>query len=102
MALKSVKGKQPELIHHSDRGSQYCYGEYVETLVKNKIRICMTESGAPLENAIAERINGILKSEWLYVCKPDSWKNMVGCVGRVIDLYNNQIPHQSISYLVPE
>jgi hypothetical protein len=61
----------------------------------------MTESGDPLENAIAERINGILKTEGLYVCKQDSWKETVVYVGKVIDLYNNQRPHQSISYMVP-
>jgi transposase InsO family protein len=68
---------------------------------KNKIRISMTESGDPLENAVAERINGILKTEWLYVCKPDSWKNMLACVSKVIGLYNNQRPRQSIGYMVP-
>jgi hypothetical protein len=62
----------------------------------------MTESGDPLENAVAERINGILKTEWLDIHKPDSWKKMVAYVGRVIDLYNNRRPHQSIGYLVPE
>jgi transposase InsO family protein len=101
MALSSIRGKQPELIHHSDRGSQYCCREYVATLTDYEIRISMTESGDPLENAVAERINGILKTEWLYVCKPDSWENMTAYVSKVIDLYNNQRPHQSIGYMVP-
>lgn len=101
MALGGVSGKQPQLIHHSDRGSQYCCADYIKALTRNDINISMTESGDPLENAVAERINGILKTEWLYVCKPDSWENMIACVSRVIDLYNNQRPHQSIGYMVP-
>jgi transposase InsO family protein len=101
MALSGVKGKQQELIHHSDRGSQYCCGDYVALLIRYGIRISMTESGDPLENAVAERINGILKTEWLYVCKQDSWKETMAYVSKVIDLYNNQRPHQSIGYMVP-
>lgn len=102
MALRSLNGKQSELIHHSDRGSQYCCRKYVEMLTKHKIRISMTESGDPLENAIAERMNGILKTEWLYDFKPKSWKEMVSHTGRIIDLYNHHRPHQSIGYMVPE
>ena len=101
MALSGIKGKHPELIHHSDRGSQYCCRQYVQLLMSRAIRISMTESGDPLENAVAERIKGILKTEWLDIYKPDSWKKMVAYVGKVIDLYNNQRPHQSIGYLVP-
>jgi hypothetical protein len=59
----------------------------------------MTENGDPCENAIAERINGILKTEWIYDCKPDL--GTVAFVGRIIDLYNNQRPHQSIGYMAP-
>ena len=101
MALHSLNGKQTGLIHHSDRGSQYCCRKYVDLLVRNHVRISMTESGDPRENAIAERINGILKTEWIYGCKPDSWQEMVDFVCRIIDLYNNQRPHQSISYMTP-
>jgi transposase InsO family protein len=103
MALRNLKDrKQTGLIHHSDRGSQYCCGEYVQLLTANHVRISMTESGDPRENAIAERINGILKTEWLYDYKPDSWKDMVAYTGKIIDLYNNQRPHQSIGYMAPE
>jgi transposase InsO family protein len=101
MALSSLKGKHPELIHHSDRGSQYCCRDYVNQLKGREIQISMTESGDPRENAIAERINGILKTEWIYVCKPDSWQGAVAFMGRIIDLYNNQRPHQSIGYMPP-
>ena len=54
-----------QLIHHSDRGVQYCSFEYVKLLKDNNIQISMTENGDPLENALAERLNGILKDEYL-------------------------------------
>jgi putative transposase len=63
-ALRKALAQLPEgskLIHHSDRGCQYCSFDYVALLQDNNIRISMTQSGDPLENAIAERVNGILK-----------------------------------------
>jgi len=101
MALKDLRGKRPELIHHSDRGSQYLCASYISMLGSRKIQISTTQSGNPRENAIAERVNGILKTEWLYVRKPGTWKETVAFVGKIIDLYNNQRPHQSIGYMVP-
>jgi hypothetical protein len=101
MALNSLDGKRPELIHHSDRGSQYCCRDYVNQLTRKGIQISMTESGDPRENAIAERINGILKTEWIYDSQQGSWEETVSLVDRIIDLYNNQRPHQSIGYMIP-
>ena len=110
MALKDQKGSLTGLIHHSDRGSQYlycvrstryCCGIYVNMLTRHKIQISMTQNGNPRENAIAERINGILKTEWIYGKKPCSWKETIAFVGKIIDLYNNQRPHSSISYMTP-
>jgi transposase InsO family protein len=101
MALGGLKGKHPELVHHSDRGSQYCCATYVNLLTRRKIQISMTENGDPRENAVAERMNGILKTEWLYDCKPGTWQETVCLVGKIIDLYNQQRPHQSIGYKVP-
>jgi transposase InsO family protein len=101
MALGSLKGKHPELIHHSDRGSQYCCRDYVNQLHRKSIRISMTENGDPRENAVAERVNGILKTEWLYDVKPGSWQEAGVLTGKIIDLYNSQRPHQSIGYMVP-
>lgn len=67
MALaKYPVGTLKGLIHHSDRGSQYCCQEYVNKLQQHGILISMTDKGDPYENAIAERVNGILKTEWLY------------------------------------
>lgn len=64
MALAANK-VQPRLIHHSDRGVQYCCKEYTAMLMKKKAIISMTENSDPYENAIAQRVNGILKTELL-------------------------------------
>jgi len=65
MALNSLEQPPQNLIHHSDRGLQYCSYNYTGILKENNIKISMTESGDPLENPLAERINGILKMEYL-------------------------------------
>ena len=57
------------LIHHSDRGSQYCCNAYVELLLSAGASISMTEDYKPTDNAVAERVNGIIKQEWLYRLK---------------------------------
>lgn len=68
MALQTLRNPQDSkgLIHRCDRGCQYCSYDYVNELKSRGVRISMTESGEPLENAVAERVNGIIKSEWLY------------------------------------
>jgi transposase InsO family protein len=101
MALGTLSGKHPELIRHSDRGSRYCCRTYVNLLTRRNIRISMTENGDPRENAVAERVNGILKTEWVYDGKPDSWREAGSFTVKTIDLYNHQRPHQSIGYMVP-
>lgn len=101
MAVKMLPKGHQGLIHHSDRGVQYCCGDYVRELTSHHIQISMTESGDPLENAIAERVNGILKSEWLSNIPPKSAQEMLPLVQRIITLYNEQRPHQSISYQTP-
>ncbi|MFY0255167.1 IS3 family transposase [Chitinophaga sp. 30R24] len=68
MAVKSLKqtfGNRLPLCHHSDRGIQYCSNQYVKLLQDNNIDISMTESGDPRDNAIAERVNRILKNKYL-------------------------------------
>ena len=103
MALATIDEETASrLIHHSDRGCQYCSDAYVSELKSHGISISMTQSGDPLENAIAERANGILKSEWLYkmtiptreICKLE--------LARIIDFYNTQRPHMSIGWQTPE
>lgn len=99
MALNNnpVLGK---LIHHSDRGSQYCCSDYVKILNNNYIRISMTQNGDPKENAIAERVNGILKDELLEKVYVD-YKQALRGVSVAISIYNHQRPHGSIDYLTP-
>ena len=90
------------LIHHSDRGVQYCCDEYVETLRRNHIRISMTEDSNPTDNAIAERTNGIIKGEGVYPREIfNSLEHARNVIGRYIDFYNNRRPHMSIGYKVP-
>lgn len=97
-----LKDKKHTLIHHSDRGSQYCCNEYVKILKKEEIAISMTENGDPLENAIAERVNGILKTEWINDKHLTDFVSAKEFIMRIIYLYNYQRPHQSISYLTPD
>lgn len=101
MALSQLPVDEKNTIHHSDRGVQYCSQEYVKVLKKNNFNISMTENGDPLENAIAERINGILKTEWLNEMKLKSIKDVKIHVKKVISIYNSERPHASIELLTP-
>ena len=101
MALNSIKTKSTQLIHHSDRGIQYCSNSYVKLLQDYNVKISMTENGDPLENAIAERINGIIKEEYLYNYQVNNLKEAKELLKAVVDLYNNERPHMSISNLTP-
>ncbi|MBL0686141.1 IS3 family transposase [Aquimarina mytili] len=104
MAITTLpKGNHPKykLIHHSDRGTQYCSGEYVKLLDQNNIDISMTENGDPLENPIAERVNGIIKEEYLNDYHVENIQEATGLLQTVINLYNNERPHMSIGNLTP-
>ena len=90
------------LIHHSDRGVQYCSHKYVELLQQHGIRISMTENGDPLENAVAERINGILKQEYLDLGRVDTIEQVRAELQRAVRLYNGGRPHSSISMFTPD
>lgn len=103
-ALKMAVRANPEtkdLIHHSDRGIQYCSSEYVNFLKHHHIQISMTESGDPLENPLAERINGIVKHEYLKHYPIKSYPQALELVETAIDRYNRQRPHFSINLLTP-
>jgi transposase InsO family protein len=101
MALKDLP-KGSNLIHHSDRGTQYCCGEYVNILKNNGITISMTESGNPKDNAVAERANGILKMEWLYDISFTTLETSRQSIDAVIQIYNKKRPHSSIGMCTPE
>ena len=90
------------LIHHSDRGIQYCCHEYTSVLKKHDVFISMTEENHCYENAIAERLNGILKDEF-YLCETlPSMKVAKELVKDAVRIYNTKRRHMSINYRTPE
>lgn len=100
--LMAVKSKRREgLIHHSDRGIQYCCADYVRMLEHYGIRISMTENGDPYENAVAERINGILKGEFLLDGTFGTFEQARAAVHSAVDRYNHIRPHASCDNLTP-
>lgn len=102
-ALKMALASNPlrdGLIHHSDRGVQYCCDEYVRLLEHHEVKISMTEKGDPLENALAERVNGILKQELLEEVFTD-FETAQKAVAIACSSYNHLRPHGSIDNLKP-
>ena len=100
MALKS-RLFSGDLIHHSDRGIQYCCDAYQRVLMRSGLRVSMTQNGDPLENAIAERVNGILKDEFeleRFVC---NLSDLCRIVAQSVSIYNNRRPHLSCGLLTP-
>lgn len=90
------------LIHHSDRGVQYCCNQYIERLQTIQATISMTEDHKPTDNAIAERVNGIIKQEWLYRMKrPSNVEAARKLLTGIIDFYNNRRPHRSNRDMLP-
>lgn len=102
MALANRKHKGSKLIHHSDRGLQYCSNDYQKLLSHNKISPSMTEKYDPYENAIAERINGILKQEFDIARKTKDFKVKKKLISNAIKIYNNVRPHLSNHMLTPK
>lgn len=102
MAIQTLEGQPIDLIHHSDRGIQYCCDDYVAELNTYDIAISMTENGDPYENAIAERVNGILKGTFglkeIFDCSEDA----KAAAAKAIGLYNYVRPHTSIDNLTPD
>jgi len=101
MAVKGRRNKSLSLIHHSDRGLQYCADDYQNLLSTNNINCSMTQNSDPYENAVAERINGILKQEFLIDTYHQDLPTMKILVGETIEIYNNQRPHYSNYMLTP-
>lgn len=89
------------IIHHSDRGSQYCSHNYIDLLLKNNIAISMTENGDPYENALAERVNGIIKTEFNLYSSSLGFDQTEHQVSKSIKSYNELRPHASCDYLTP-
>jgi len=100
MALNNRLYDQP-IIHHSDRGSQYCSHNYVSLLMKNNISISMTENGDPYENALAERVNGIIKTEFNLYGSSLGFEQTGNQITKSINSYHELRPHASCDYLTP-
>jgi transposase InsO family protein len=100
-ALKKRKDEDQSLIHHSDRGLQYCSNQYQEILTESKVKCSMTESYDPYENAVAERINGILKQEFIQTVTINQIHIMKKIVEESINIYNTKRPHTSCNMLTP-
>jgi putative transposase len=101
MAIANRLYPDRELIHHSDRGFQYCADNYTQLLEDNNIKISMTQSYDPYENAVAERVNGILKGEYDiaegFVSEAQAQRE----IKNVIKIYNTKRPHISCDYFTP-
>jgi transposase InsO family protein len=100
MAVRSRHHKLP-LIHHSDRGIQYCSAEYQAIHTKHKITCSMTDGYDCYQNALAERVNGILKHEFL-LNKPKDLGEARKMVKQAIRIYNERRPHSSLKYKTPD
>jgi putative transposase len=97
MALVDHK---PPLIHHSDRGGQYIYSEYIKLLKENKCDISMALSAQ--DNAYAERINRTIKEEYLDHWKPNNFKQLKTCLNKAVNNYNQIRKHKHLNNMSPE
>ena len=102
MAIEHRTKKDEPLVHHSDRGTQYCSFQYVNKLRHAGIMISMTDNGDPYENAMAERVNGILKADFRLNRVFKSHAEALLAVNLAIDNYNKVRPHMSCGYLTPD
>ncbi|MCH6198285.1 IS3 family transposase [Aquiflexum sp. LQ15W] len=89
------------LVHHSDRGVQYCSYDYTDLLKKKNVWISMTKPASPQENAIAERVNGILKEEWLVDIAGETNAYPKKYISQIIKIYNDMRPHEGLGNLTP-
>lgn len=102
MALAHYSGKDlRELIHHSDRGVQYASYAYTSVLKDHQIRISMTESGNPKDNAVAERINNTIKNELLKGLAFYRIDEVRNAVIQAVEFYNKERPHLSLDGMTP-
>jgi transposase InsO family protein len=101
MAIKQCRHPKG-VIHHSDKGIQYCCKEYVQLLKKNRMEISMTEANHCYENAMAERVNGILKDEFLLSEEMPDFATTQKAVEQAIESYNTLRPHWSLNLNTPQ
>lgn len=101
MALLSREYPQNSLIHHSDRGLQYCSREYVALATGQGLQMSMTENGDPYENALAERMNRTIKEEFLLDHTVKSKQLAILAAKQAVTLYNERRPHQALGWKTP-
>lgn len=100
MAIENMRNPQ-KAVHHSDRGFQYCCHKYTSLLEGNDMLISMTEEDHVYENALAERVNGILKQEFMLGERLPSYKIAKKMVDESVYIYNNERLHTSLNYQTP-
>jgi transposase InsO family protein len=101
--MKATQGVMPvEVIHHSDRGCQYCCHEYLATLKSHGIVSSMTDADHCYQNAIAERINGILKDEFNLDAVFPTMNHLWTTVNHAVEVYNTKRPHWSLGLRTPQ
>ena len=101
MALKTRDTK--DLIHHSDKGSQYCSATYTGLLKEHNIKISMSDKGCPVDNAFAESFFGSLKVEEVYMWEYENYADVAERIPYFIEeVYNKKRLHSSIEYMPPE
>ena len=101
MALRNETNLEEGIIHHSDRGTQYCAKEYVEILEEHRFKISMTQNSDPLDNSIAERVNGIIKQEFLDYYYLAGIRDAKKVIDTAVNSYNFKRPHLSLHYKTP-
>ncbi|CAG2153445.1 IS3 family transposase ISBcen7 [Ralstonia mannitolilytica] len=100
MALKTRQTKQ-QLVHHSDRGIQYCSSEYQRIHKRHGLTCSMTDGYDCCQNALAERVNGILKGQSL-LSRPADLQQAERIVAQSVHIYNHERPHQALKYKTPD
>lgn len=100
-ALKSRKKRKEVLIHHSDRGLQYCAEQYQTLHRQHQVKCSMTDGYDCYQNALAERVNGIVKNEFL-ITRPANIKQAAKMVAESIATYNSRRPHLALKYKTPD
>ncbi len=101
MAITQAPYPLRNIIHHSDRGVQYCSKDYIKTLGKHHFKISMSARGNPLENPVAERIHGTIKNDFLYHYKVQNLSEAKMALQKAVRIYNNERPHSSVENLTP-
>ena len=102
MAVKNRIYTNKNLIHHSDRGIQYCCPDFAELAKSKNITLSTTQNSSPYENAVAERINGILKQEFGLNKTIPNLKTAQKMIKQAIQIYNNERRHCSLEMKTPQ